>query len=554
MTLPLESVGLNHEQGLFRGSLDDTGGLRARRANRSIRARRLRLLSLVSVVLVVVATVAETVAFRSSIFVSLGASSSIILVAVAIVAFHSRASIHLNVVRALSALAILTALGALLFEGPIPVAPVVTISTLLLTAATLFLTLDRGDLRTFADWLAAFAILIAGTTLLAFLFRVEEIEGIQRFTAISLPSAAGLVLLGTGVLFADTDRGVAEVLSDSNAAGRMVRWFLPTALGSTLVLGLLMVAASRAAWFSTEFAIPLFVELQMIILSFLIWRSAHDLQQIDDERARAEQDLRLAKDELEERVERRTAELRAANSELESFSYSISHDLRAPLRAIDGFSRILEEDHADELGDEGKRQIEIIRSNTHTMAQLITDLLSFSRISRLEVNAAPVDLARLAGETLGAITRDREVEQNFQVDEVPPAHADSAMIRQVLENLFSNAVKYSEPKPGGTIRFSAEPGARFVRYVVSDQGVGFDANYSGKLFGVFQRLHHAEEFEGTGVGLSIVKRIIEKHGGEVGAESILGEGATFWFTLPVIGKANEKEESGRETEGEVHGW
>ncbi|MDX1584960.1 MAG: ATP-binding protein, partial [Thermoanaerobaculia bacterium] len=375
----------------------------------------------------------------------------------------------------------------------------------------------------------------------AFLFRVTRIEGIQEMTSTSPSAAAALVLLSVGVLFADPKHGMAKVLVSENAAGRMVRWFMPTALGGTLLVGLVISLTVRAGFFSHSFAVAVFVELEMILLGFLIWRSACQLQEIDDERASAVEELRRSHDELEERVEGRTEELRRLNQELESFSYSISHDLRAPLRAIDGYSRMLEEDYEEKLDDEGKRYLEVIRSSVRTMGQLISDLLTFSRVSRQEITTTPVDLGALAREVFESIAIERTHEQQFLLEDDPPlAEADPTLMRQVLQNLLANAVKYSEPKPGGTIRFGAERVDGENRYYVSDEGVGFDPSYSEKLFGVFQRLHHQDEFEGTGVGLSIVKKIVEKHGGTVGAESELGSGSTFYFSLP---KTKDREAS-----------
>jgi light-regulated signal transduction histidine kinase (bacteriophytochrome) len=241
----------------------------------------------------------------------------------------------------------------------------------------------------------------------------------------------------------------------------------------------------------------------------------------------------VSRDELEQCVQDRTAQLEAANKELEAFSYSVSHDLRAPLRAIDGFSRVILEDYFDKLDDEGKRVIHIIRGNTQKMGQLIDDLLVFSRLGRQEIKVSDVDIENLATgvlKELNDIVPERKIQ--FDVRKLPSAHGDKAMIRQVFANLLSNAIKFTRPNENGMIEVGGSNDGDQNTYYVKDNGVGFDMQYENKLFGVFQRLHSTEEFEGTGVGLAIVQRIIHRHGGRVWAEGKVNEGATFYFTLP----------------------
>jgi PAS domain S-box-containing protein len=233
--------------------------------------------------------------------------------------------------------------------------------------------------------------------------------------------------------------------------------------------------------------------------------------------------------ELEQRVAERTAEL-------EAFSYSVSHDLRSPLRAIDGFSRILQEDHAGMLDAECNRLLSIIRSNTLNMAQLIDDLLAFSRIGRKELQRIEVDMTELAKtvwEELKAATPGRKL--HVKIMPLPVAHGDRAMLRQVFVNLLANAIKFTRPRETAMIEVGAGVEGNQNVYYVKDNGVGFAMQYVHKLFGVFQRLHGAEEFEGTGVGLAIVQRIIQRHCGRVWAKGQVDEGAAIYFTLPSKG-------------------
>ena len=251
------------------------------------------------------------------------------------------------------------------------------------------------------------------------------------------------------------------------------------------------------------------------------------------DRKQAEEEIHQLNAELELRVQTRTVQLEVANRELESFSYSVSHDLRAPLRAIDGFSRILLKDHADRLDAEGERLLDIIRANTQKMGQLIDDLLAFSRLGRREVKAADLDMENLVRTVVGELQNtlgDRIVE--WSLNPLSATRADRGLMHQVWVNLLGNALKFTRLQEAAIIEVGCRPGRDEDIYYVKDNGVGFDMQFAHKLFGVFQRLHRYEEFEGTGVGLALVQRIVQRHGGRVWAEGQVKGGACFYFSLP----------------------
>jgi len=263
-------------------------------------------------------------------------------------------------------------------------------------------------------------------------------------------------------------------------------------------------------------------------------KRAGELVVANNELKKAQDDIRILNEGLEQKVIERTAQLEAVNKELESFSYSVSHDLRAPIRAINGYAKILQDDYAEKFDEDGTNALHAITKNSKKMGQLIDDLLAFSKLGRKQVAFSDVNMTALVKSVMEDSFEDRESSTGFNLDELPPARGDRSLIKQVWINLLSNAIKYSKYKTKANISIGAYEKKDHVVYYIKDNGAGFDMQYYDKLFGVFQRLHSQQEFEGTGIGLAIVQKIVQRHNGAVWAESILNEGSTFYFSLPNI--------------------
>jgi signal transduction histidine kinase len=262
-----------------------------------------------------------------------------------------------------------------------------------------------------------------------------------------------------------------------------------------------------------------------ILVLWLAYRLLRQQQQ-------AREDRRVMA-ELENRVAERTEQLEATNKELESFSYSVSHDLRSPLRAIEGFTLMLEEDYGNKLDEEGHRLLTVVKDNARNMSMLIDDLLAFSRLGRQAIKPVEINMNQLVKEiSEEVLSRTETKHPQLTIQSLPDARADHALLRQVWLNLLSNAVKYSSACAEPVIELGGHINGTEIIYFVKDNGAGFDMQYYNKLFSVFQRLHRADEYPGTGIGLAIVHRVITRHGGRVWAEGKINEGATFYFTLP----------------------
>jgi len=319
-------------------------------------------------------------------------------------------------------------------------------------------------------------------------------------------------------------------------------WFAGFGAATLLVIVLMM---GGAAYFtpSAEPALGWGVVSAPVLFSFVVasmsWlfgsninNALSALRQRSEELEASESEIRQLNTELEQRVIDRTRQLEATNKELEAFAYSVSHDLRAPLRSIDGFSQVVLEDYSDKLDEEGAHYLQRLRAASQRMGHLIDDMLKLSRVTRIKIQRRKVDLSVLA-ETITAELQQRQPERRvqFAITSGLTANGDKRLLEIALENLLENAWKFTGKRARARIEFGCNETNGKSTYFVRDDGVGFDMAYADKLFGAFQRLHSPREFEGTGIGLATVQRIIHRHGGEVWGEGAVEKGAAFYFTL-----------------------
>ena len=363
--------------------------------------------------------------------------------------------------------------------------------------------------------LASIGYLIQNSTF----YNVDRNRGASMTLLSSLLSG----LLSLGVFFARPKNGVVALIISAGGGGVLARRLLFVPLLLPLLLVIATSIGQRAGLFSRDFGGWLNWFAYLTTFMCIIWWVAGILQKAERERSGQERRVRLLNDELVE-----------ANKELEAFSYSVSHDLRAPLRAIDGFSRILQEECADKLEGEHLEYLNDIRHNAQQMGHLIDALLKFARLSRQPLHKHHVPMAEVVHECLEYLEDNADQGKlQLSVRELPACEADRSLLKQVWQNLIDNALKYSRHRIPAIVEIgctATEKGGAQT-YYVRDNGTGFDMTYAGKLFGVFQRLHRAEDFEGTGVGLAMVQRVLQRHGGRVWAEAELDKGATFYFTV-----------------------
>ena len=348
-------------------------------------------------------------------------------------------------------------------------------------------------------------------------------------TPMALNTSIAFIIVCLGLLFSRPDQGIMATFTSPLLGGVMARRLLPSIIAILLVIGFIRIIGERLGLYDVATGVAITIISAIIILSFLIWKSADSLNQIDLEAIKTKENLEFSNKKLEIQ----SNQLKDANDELESFAFSISHDLRTPLRAIDGYSRVLLNRYEDKLDDQGKRFLNNVRDNTNRMAHLIDDILSLSRAGRTELKKTDVNMESLIKNVFKELrpTTDRQ-EVKLKVNSLPVAYGDLTAMNQILTNLISNSIKFTEHKENPIIEIGAEKGKNETIYYIKDNGAGFNMKYYNKLFDLFQRLHSQKEFEGTGVGLAIVKRLLYRQGGSIWAEGKVNNGATFFFTLP----------------------
>jgi len=411
-----------------------------------------------------------------------------------------------------------------------------------------------------SDYLALFSSIMGLLGVAGYIYQGKELYSSTPFHTMAIPTAVLLVMSGIGVLGLRPQRGFISIILSHRAGGWMARRILPITSVLPFAIGWLRTHGERAGLYNRDMGFVFFATGNIVILSMIVWTNARSLNRIDAERDETEKDIQLAAEEarrmnrelraealqrqeaqellrltnvhLEAKVAERTANLLAANKELEAFSYSVSHDLRAPLRSIDGFTMLLLQG-ADALGTEEKRFLDRISFNSQKMGRLIDDLLNFSRLSRSSLRHTEVDLSALAFQIFDEL---RKAHPNRQVETIiepgMKVSGDENLLRIVLDNLLGNAWKFTGKKESAQIEFASRPEEGQRVFFVRDNGAGFDMTYAERLFGAFQRLHGTDEFEGNGIGLATVQRILARHHGTIRAEAKRGEGATFSFILP----------------------
>jgi signal transduction histidine kinase len=373
--------------------------------------------------------------------------------------------------------------------------------------------------------------------LLAFIsasYGLQPLYLIPGYSAMSTHTAISLIVLSLGIVFARPDAGLMTLVTSDTAGAATIRRLLPPIVGLLPLLGWLRLRGEQIGYFDAPFGVSLMVIVAITVCGGATWWHAVQLHRTDLQRRGALHRLQSLTDELEQRVADRTAALEAANKELEAFSYTVAHDLRAPLRAMDGFSRLLVEEHASALPADGQRYAGIVRENAQQMARLVDDLLAFARLGRQPVTKETVEIAALVRQVLADLRPQQEGRRvAVIVGDMPGCSGDPSLLKQVFANLIGNALKFTRLKDDARVDVGAsrDDQSGETVYFVKDNGAGFDMRYAHKLFGVFQRLHRTDEYEGTGVGLASVHRIIQRHGGRIWAEAEPGRGAAFYFTI-----------------------
>lgn len=403
-------------------------------------------------------------------------------------------------------------------------------ATLLLSIAFFFLnfrkTIKLGQIIAF--FTNALSLLLLCTFVFYHLYGSAALFA-PEIKAISIVS---LLLLSFQLLFSNPDEGYGLLFVNKYFVGKMLRLQIPAIAIVTLILGIIRFLGEKYGYYRTPFGISLMIVCSICFATIIVCRAGTILEIFDSQRREGEKIIQSLNQNLEKRISERTHQLETVNQELEAFSYSVAHDLRAPLRAIDGFSHLFLEKYGENIPEEGLAYLNRVCKGSQDMGTLIDDLLAFSRISRQPLKKEKIKTEKMVREVISKIENDacnRKVALTIQP--LTDCYGDPHLIFQVFFNLISNAYKFSSKKDQPTILIGEERQNERNVYYIKDNGAGFDMRYSPKLFGVFQRLHSNEDFPGNGVGLASVKKIIEKHGGRIWADSMINQGTTFYFYI-----------------------
>jgi signal transduction histidine kinase len=420
----------------------------------------------------------------------------------------------------------------------------------------------KGRLRP-AQWLALVVSLIALLAVVGYLYGVRKLTGFAAYIPMALNTATAFLMLAAGLFLARPDRGLMAIVTSDTMGGVLVQRLLPAIILIPALLGWLRLAGQRAGLYPTELGVALTVVGNIVFFLVLLWWNVGLLGRMDTERKGAHEALRRARDELEIRAQERTKELVMANKhlrrevrerkragkrlkrtlvdlersnkELEQFAYVASHDLQEPLRMVSSYTQLLERRYKDKLDNDAQEFISYAVDGANRMQRLIQDLLSFSRVSTKGKPFTPTDCNIVLGQARTnlnvVISENNALVTN---DELPTVMADEMQLLEVFQNLIGNAIKFRN-KELPHVQVSAEKDKDAWVFSVRDNGKGIDPQYYDRIFVMFQRLHGKEEYPGTGIGLAICKRIVERHGGRIWVESEPGNGSTFYFTIPIRG-------------------
>ncbi len=400
----------------------------------------------------------------------------------------------------------------------------------------LTMTSTKSLWRMLASTLALLVIVACMAILLGYVLGASELyTATGRFSPIAANTALGSLLLGSGIVFTNLPAGPLRRLTSPYLGGVMLREMLPVIVAlTTAILWLRLMAQSAGLFISVEFGVASAGVAIMISMAVILIWYAGVLDRLDGARRRGDEQLRKLQATLDQS---RARSLEAANREFQEFFYSMSHVLRAPLRAIHGYAQITLDDLGDTLGSAGQRLLGMMQSSTEEMGELLDGILAFLRLGWQTMTIVPVNMRRHVDTAIGHLhskTAGRTVE--FAIGDLPDAQADAGMVQQIWLTLIDNAIKFTATRNAARIVVGAQRDGDRTIYFVKDNGAGFDMQYAGKLFGVFQRLHDTTQFPGTGIGLAIVNRIVARHGGHVWAEGKSDEGAAFYFSLPITEK------------------